>query len=205
MSLHYLLDGYNLIHSAALEKLSLTARKFSAAQQRRNDERSEEFSCQIPALSQQKLEDQRKQLVRWVELQKPQGSLKNCVTIVFDGKGGIWSRADPSTVKVQFSKDESADSAIKRIVARSHNKKNIVVVTNDREIQYAVCALGAKINSVEEFLSKAKPQGSLHKEGKEQTGQGEPSKRISKTLESKITSEFKEIWLKQRNAHETDC
>ena len=54
MSLHYLLDGYNILK-------------------------------QIPALNDLPLEDGRRGLLRWIETQRPQGSVNNTLTVVFDG------------------------------------------------------------------------------------------------------------------------
>jgi predicted RNA-binding protein with PIN domain len=160
MSLHYLLDGYNIIH-------------------------------QIESLTKGSLEDQRNQLVRYIEQNRPQGSLENQVTIVFDGRSDVFGYASSSFVKVVFSKDEAADEKIKRLVYESERKRNIVVVTNDREIQYSVRAAGAKAVKVEEFFGGAKKSGPQQKEKRS-------SKNISKTLEFKITDELEKIWLKKK-------
>ncbi len=56
MSIHYLLDGYNIIHQMPA------------------------------ALDLTKLEDQRRHLIRFVEQHRPQGSANNRVTIIFDGE-----------------------------------------------------------------------------------------------------------------------
>jgi len=152
-----------------------------------------------------KLEDRRRRLIRFIEQNTPQGSPNNRVTVVFDGNleifGGMTSRA----VKVIFSQGESADDKIKKIVAQAQNPKNIVVVSDDRDIQYAVRALGAKISGVRAFLNKAKVPGeqerAVHKgSGKPKRGSAkrsltESQKYIPKSEESKITSEFGKIWL----------
>ena len=102
--------------------------------------------------------------------------------------------ASLSSAKIIFSQDETADLKIKSMVAQSSNKKNIVVVTNDRDIQYSVRALGAKVLSVQEFLKKAQTArpGAFSSQDKEDV------KRISSVTESKITSEMAEIWLKHK-------
>src|SRR3989338_5991790 len=109
MSLHYLLDGYNIIH-------------------------------QIPKLANGTLEEQRQKLIAYIEQLRPQGSPSNQVTIVFDGQPQMMQSLMRSPVKVTFSQNESADDKIKKLVYEAGNKKNIVVVTNDRDIQYAVRA-----------------------------------------------------------------
>jgi len=140
-----------------------------------------------------KLEDQRYALLRFLEWRRPQGSSKNSVTVVFDGQleafGGMTSAAG----KIIFSQGESADEKIKKIVAQAGNKKNIIVVTDDRDVQYAVRALGAKVCGVKDFLGRGKSPGS------KQRADGpadRPEKYISQCDESNITSEMRKIWLK---------
>ena len=152
---------------------------------------------QIPLDLQGSLQDQREQLIRWLELAQPQGSIKNAVTIVFDGRSGMFSGASSSSIKIIFSQDETADLKIKSMVTQSAHKKNIVVVSNDRDIQYAVRALGAKVMSVQEFLGKDQST-KLGKAGALPSSKKEDVKRISSVVESKITSEMAEIWLKRK-------
>ena len=170
MSVHYILDGYNIVH-------------------------------QMPALKLDKLEDQRRSLIHFIEQCSPQGSSKNYVTIVFDGASDVFGGMKSAAATIVFSQGESADDKIRRIVAEAKNTKNIVVVTNDRDIQYAVGALGAKATSVSEFLSKGKSAGKRKPIAKKNTKQAkkvssESEKYISKADESKITSELGTIWLK---------
>lgn len=95
---------------------------------------------------------------------------------------------------------QSADEKIREIVERSSQKKSIVVVTNDRAIQYAVRALGAQVNSVEEFLSRMRPfQGKVKAKRIDQREKAS-AKNISTTLEFKITAELANIWLKKSKA-----
>jgi predicted RNA-binding protein with PIN domain len=141
-----------------------------------------------------KLEDQRLCLIRFVEVKNPQGSQTNKITIVFDGKSDVFSPPVNSFVKVLFSSDETADDKIKRMVASSSNAKNIIVVTNDRAIQYAVKATGAKVLSVENFLKKAegRKRGSSNVSGKSKK---EVFKNIPRSVEQEINQELKDVWL----------
>lgn len=141
----------------------------------------------LPLGAMGKLEDQRNALIHFLESSRPQGSFKNKVTVVFDGQRGVIGSPSSSPIAIIFSKGGSADDKIKALVSQTANKKNMVVVTNDRELQYAVRALGAKVEGVQEFLTTKKLQ-----RPKEQ------AKYISKNLESKITSELEGIWLKKR-------
>ena len=152
-----------------------------------------------------KLEDRRRRLIRFIEQYTPQGSPNNRVTVVFDGDLEVFGGMTSSSVKVLFSRGESADDKIKRIVAQAQNSKNIIVVSDDRDIQYAVRALGAKVSGVRMFLDKTKVFGKQtraeHKSsGKPKKGSAKRSsegsrKYIPKSEESKITSEFGKIWL----------
>lgn len=149
----------------------------------------------MPLSALKKLEDQRQQLIQWLESAQPQGSSRNVVTLVFDGRSDVWGVAhSSSSIQVIFSHEETADQKIVRMVDAARNKKNIVVVTDDRSIKYAVRALGAQVSSVQEFLGKAKVSEGVARS----VPQPQAGKHISKTLEYKITSEFEKIWLKDK-------
>ena len=173
MSIHYLLDGYNVIHQMPL------------------------------ALDQTKLEDQRWCLVRFIEQYRPQGSINNPVTVVFDGSVDVFGGMKSSVAKILFSQGESADDMIKEIVGQAKNTKDIVVVSDDRDIQYAVRALGARISGTRAFIDKAKVSKKMDthkvarpaKKGSVKDSSSEQEKYILKSDEFKITSEFSRIWL----------
>lgn len=150
-----------------------------------------------PALNLPKLEDQRRYLIRFIEQHAPQGNSSNHVTIVFDGNLEVFGGMTSSAAKIIFSQGESADDKIKKIVAQIQNTKNIVVVSDDRDIQYAVRALGAEVSSVRTFLSKAKASGQIKRSSTDNSS-SESEKHISKRDEFKITSEFGDIWLKPK-------
>ncbi|MDP8212466.1 MAG: NYN domain-containing protein [Candidatus Zapsychrus exili] len=137
------------------------------------------------------LEDQRNNLVNFIRTKRPCGSTRNNVTIIFDGKSGISSRRE-TDIQVVFPSSISADDKIKKIVEESSLKKNIVVVTDDRDIQHYVSALGAKVMKVSEFLRSNK---SLSKDRGKVQNNKEKSKNISKEVEFKINSELERIWL----------
>ena len=177
MSLHFIIDGYNLIK-------------------------------QTPVLDKINLNDSREALVRFLKIHRPQGN--NPVTIVFDGstrftvnpehgrridgkEGGFYSPqpASPagSPARVIFSQNQSADDKIKRLVENSNNPKNIVVVTNDREIRDFSRQFQAQIKTVEEFLGKFNPSAKKRVS---------PEKELlSPGVEAEITGEMKKLWLKK--------
>ena len=150
---------------------------------------------QMPSLALRHLKVGREGLLSLIEIYRPQGSIKNSVTVVFDGQPGILGDVQSSCVKAIFTREESADDKIRSLVAEAKNKKRIIVVTDDKELKFSVRALGAGVLSVQEFLVKIQPD-------KEKTGgvslkKDEDKKVISKTTEYKITKELEKIWLKE--------
>ncbi len=136
------------------------------------------------------LENGRNKFVRILENQRPQGSVKNKVTVVFDGQPGAGPFHNSGPVHVVFSSGQTADDVIKNIVSRARNKKAIVVVTNDRAIQYYVRSLGARILNVREFWpSRLKAPDRPGKPGKK------AGKHIPKSVEVRINDELMDIWL----------
>ncbi|MCR4338242.1 MAG: NYN domain-containing protein [Candidatus Omnitrophica bacterium] len=164
MSLHFILDGYNVIKQTA-------------------------------PLADMDIQSSRLYLIRWLETYHPQGSLRNQATVVFDGHVSVggYPQYQSSSVKVLFSYDESADDVIKRMVAESENKKSIVVVTNDREIQYFVKGLGAQILEVQNFLEKGEKSGGAA------SGKSGTTKNLSRTTQDQINAELEKIWLNKKD------
>lgn len=165
MSLHYLLDGYNILH-------------------------------QIPGDLPGKLDDQRRFLIELIETRKPFGSSKNNVTIYFDGRPGRDGRIENTSVQVVFTESVSADDRIKEFVENALHKKNVVVITDDRDIQYSVRPKGAKVLKVKDFLSKLRSKPGRSKGKKESKSH---SKYVSKTTESEINKELEGIWLTNKD------
>lgn len=144
-----------------------------------------------------KLEDQREQFLKLIEMHCPQGRAANKITIVYDGQPGVTSPYRQSSVKVLFAQGESADDRIKEIVETSILKRNVIVVTDDNDIRFAVRAYGAKIQPCCDFIAKLSAKGKLGKKlGAVKNHQ--PSKNIPKTLEASITKELKDVWLTDR-------
>lgn len=161
MSLHFILDGYNIIKK-------------------------------IPKFSSKTLKDKRLNLLRLIEEKRLAGSSKNKVTIVFDGDSDDLTMKKESSFKIIFTKD--ADQKIKDMVGKLDNPKNVVVVTDDREIKFSVRLLGVKVKSCEEFLEKADPAPSRRCPAKEDL-----KLEISLKEQEKITEELKNIWLTRIN------
>ncbi len=169
MSLHYIIDGYNVIK-------------------------------QVSYLSGIKLRDGRDGLIKILQKYRPQGSLKNKVTIVFDGKDDVFfpSNTKPisptrsnSNIKVIFSKNETADDKIKRMARKAVNPKVLIVVTDDKEIQYFVKSYGVKRQTVKQFLNPISKKTKLATKSK-CTPKEKPPLSSQKAIE--ITKELQEIW-----------
>jgi predicted RNA-binding protein with PIN domain len=147
---------------------------------------------QTSSLNRGTLENQRQSLLNWINRFSPQGSSKNSVTVVFDGKDEFFGSHESYPIKVIFSKGQSADDLIKNIVDGHPLKKSLVVVSNDKDIKLYVRALGAGVLSVKEFMMEVLPKERLKKSGKPSSTA--TSKYISLTDQAKINKEFERIW-----------
>lgn len=166
MSLQYIIDGYNIINHPA----------FTRAHNK-------------------KIRDKRHALISLIKTDRLSGSSKNGIVIVFDGYPSLEdSRAlgdsDPA-VKVVFSRRESADEKIERIVEASVNPKNIIVVSDDRQVQFVVKSLNASSIGVEEFITR--PEKSKKKRENDNDGL---EMKVSYTQMHNINQELRKLWLK---------
>ncbi|MEW6088975.1 MAG: NYN domain-containing protein [bacterium] len=130
----------------------------------------------------------RERLIALIDKYKLTGSKNNTRTIVFDGKRDVFSPCENGQRGVVFTQDETADNKIKRMVERSKNPREMVVVTDDNEIRYYTRGLGAEVRNIVEFFAKAKRKSRASCSEK-------PSEYDESYLE--ITDELKKIWLKK--------
>lgn len=168
MSLHFLLDGYNILK-------------------------------QDPAFRDLPLEEGRKGFLRWIVHSRPQGSVNNQVTVVFDGHPDHMGAALPShaedsyksqeAVRVIFSQGCSADDTIKRMVEEDAEKKSCVVVSDDKGVYLYARSMGARVMSVGAFTTKARGIGARADPG---------GKYIPLTQQEKINKELRPFWLKEK-------
>ncbi len=136
------------------------------------------------------LEDGRKGLLRWIDDSRPQGSVNNQVTVVFDGHPDYFSAVvSQGEIRVIFSDGCSADDQIKRMVEEDADRKNCVIVSDDKDIFLYARSLGTKVMSVAAFTS-SKHRG-LH------ARQDPGEKYIPLSRQEKINKEFSRIWLKE--------
>jgi predicted RNA-binding protein with PIN domain len=155
MSLHFILDGYNLIKK-------------------------------IPEFSSKKIRHAREDLIRLIEEKRLTGSKRNRVTVVFDGYSDDFSSKRQIPFEIIFAKD--ADEKIRDIIKKVDNPKEIVVITDDRQLQDSVRLLGAKVQNLESFLEKLKRPKAITEDLKLE---------FSPKLKDEITEELKKIWLRE--------
>ena len=166
MSLHFLIDGYNVIKQVeCLKDLDV-------------------------------LRDARASLVRIIQSSRLMKSKNNQATIVFDGKGdfNFCRGEDKGSLKTIFSKGESADETTKRIVNDVANPKQMVVVTDDKAIIFFIRSLGAKRMSVSEFLGGIKRRLSLQSKQKGRKNPESLKTEITYQQQEAINQELREYW-----------
>lgn len=155
MSLHYVIDGYNLIKHQA----------FSLGD---------------------RFKDGRIALIQFLRCEKPCGSSKNMITVVFDGypRGLDFQGTD---IEIIFSGEESADDRIIGMALR-RGPRNIVVVTDDRQLRDSVKSSGMSVVGIEEFIL---PKKRFLKKNDDSV-----KPELSCTMMLKINKELENIWLK---------
>ena len=135
------------------------------------------------------LEDGRRGLLKWIENSRPQGSVNNQVTVVFDGNPDYYGSSPQGETRVIFSDGCSADDKIKRMVEEMPARKNCVVVSDDKDIFLYARSLGARVMSVAAFTSKSR----------ETHGRQDPGgKYISLSRQEQINKEFFRLWLGEK-------
>lgn len=162
MSLHYIIDGYNIINHPLFTRL-----------------------LKFPL-------NPRAAILLLIRKKRLTGSLKNKVTVVFDGYPDT-NRAvlDEPDITVIFSRKVSADEKINLLIEETANRKIIIVVSDDREIQYSVKSLGAQVLGVDEFFAAAQNRPV-------NTGKSEPAKtELNFSQMQKINEELRRLWLKE--------
>ena len=142
-------------------------------------------------LADQNIDDGRTTLIRLIESFRPQGSLNNQVTVVFDGRPGRSLPPESPEVRVIFTYDESADDKIKRMVQDSSARRTMIVVTDDREIRFFVKSLGAQVLGSAEFLERLKPPRGVVR-------LKDDYEKISGEQEKMINQELSGIWLRKK-------
>lgn len=161
MSLQYIIDGYNLINHPLF------------------------------AHTHRRVKNPQKALSEFIKIKRLCGSPKNKITLVFDGYSDTAreSKQNDSKINIIFSKKETADEKIKKIVEASSNPKNIAVVSDDKEIMLFVKAMGAHCINVEKFINPKKNLADFQKDDSYKP-------ELTYSQVQKINQELRKIWLK---------
>ena len=99
----------------------------------------------MPQLAELKLEDGRDRLIRFIDEHRPHGSLRNSITVVFDGSEAVCSWPVFGEVKVLFSKGETADDLIKHLIEGASDPHAVILVSDDRDLQHFAKAYAAEV------------------------------------------------------------
>ncbi|MCX5693864.1 MAG: NYN domain-containing protein [Candidatus Omnitrophica bacterium] len=161
MSLQYIIDAYNLINHPAFKPIAKSALNIQHA------------------------------LADFIELNKLSKSKNNKVILVFDGYPP--SAGDipyGNNLLCMFSRAKEADELIKEIVENSLSPKNIVVISDDKEVQLASRLFHAQVGSVEEFIC-GKKDNRLATNAK----LAAVDAKLSYAKMQKINAELKKRWL----------
>jgi len=161
MPLQFIIDGYNIINNPFFLK------------------------------AQKKAGDARQALLDFVRAKQLSRSPQVKISIVFDGFGpvGGLKKCDCAT-EVIFSRHESADERIRKMLEAGGHPKNVIVVSDDKEIRIFARLTGAKSVGVEEFVgfgSTLKPQPKGVADLKPELNYGQIEQ---------INKELKKIWLR---------
>ncbi len=139
-------------------------------------------------------------LLDFIKFKKPCGSPKNKISVVFDGYPPANSRHsfDQAEINVIYSQEITADARIKAMLDICQNPKIVIVVSDDREIQFFAKSAGAKAAGVEEFIHSAKlDPDSLRLKGNLKTLRDDLLKpELNYTQANQINKEFRKLWLK---------
>ena len=121
---HFLIDGYNLIYSN--ESLKNLLKNYPVEARERLVQMVSDFI----------------------------GRKKINATIIFDGAEEVLKKHKPREhIRVIYSYMHSADTEIKNLIDASKNKKKLMIVSSDNEIQNYAKVCGAKFMRSQEFIA----------------------------------------------------
>jgi len=160
MSLQFVIDAYNLINHSLFK----------------TDNRSANIQSS---------------LVNFIKFNRLTGSSNNRLLIVFDGYSPPgFNPPDEPNIVCLFSGNLEADEIIKKKIESSHNPKDMVVVSDDKEVQIVSRLLHAKVLTVEKFI--------LRGENKINYGNdNEQDPKLTYSAMHKINEELKKRWLEK--------
>ncbi|MDP8260680.1 MAG: NYN domain-containing protein [Candidatus Gygaella obscura] len=125
------------------------------------------------------------QLYKFIQENKFKGSKNNILTVVFDGKEDVISNETAEGISIIFSKNKSADCVIMELIESSSQPKNMVLVTDDKELIIFARSKRVKLMPVKQLLAKKK------------TVIFKKKMRITTEDARKINRELRNIWLNE--------
>lgn len=132
--------------------------------------------------------------MRFIARCRPQGSALNRVTVVFDGRDDVegWP-APEGEVRVLFSRGETADDAIRRIIDREERPRQMVLVTDDRALQHYGRAAGLEIWAAGRFLSSSGVRDHRRSDQPERS-----DKAVNEAFKARLHRELSALWLRRK-------
>jgi len=129
----------------------------------------------------------REGFIHYLRIKKPFGSMRNKVTVVFDGSLNVSFKQKTSNapIEVIFTRNETADDMIIRMAKNAKYPRAIIVITDDREIKEKVKLYGCATLSVLEFFKDLTREKKPKEKDKPEPGSKEGRD---------ITEELKKIW-----------
>ena len=167
MSLHYILDGYNLLNRRGFLKDGDLCRARSA-------------------------------FLSYLETHRPQGSRRNQLTVVFDGASDLPDFRHPYSFAVVFSRGKTADERIKEMLYAVEMRRNLVVVSDDRDLISQARSCGAQTRGTAEFLGKGPRKVKRGSGAADETSADKSTLNI--VQRESITEELKKLWLKKKSS-----
>ncbi len=140
-----------------------------------------------------RLAESRRRLCAYLEGRRPHGSVRNKVTVVFDGSSRVGGGREPWPFDVFYSIGETADDVILKCVRAARQPRNCVVVTDDKGLAFIVKKSGAAVMTVAHFLG-AGPKGAARRV---RAGVADKAS-LNIVAREKITQELSCLWLKKR-------
>jgi predicted RNA-binding protein with PIN domain len=140
------------------------------------------------------LRTSRQKFFAYLEACRPQGSLRNSLSIVFDGSADVVGFREDRSFEVIFTRGESADEKIKSMVQASGRPKDCIVVTDDRDLAIFVRRCGARVMGTLAFTEKGAPVRPRSKNA----SAGADTSSLNIVEREKITREMERLWLKKK-------
>ncbi len=145
------------------------------------------------------LQEARAAFISYVERNRLWGSLRNKLIIVFDGSRDVVGVRQAYPFEIIFTRDETADEKICRLVASKAIPRNVVVVTDDKGLIRLVRPYGVKIMGTEDFLGRSKVKVG-RKGGMDGSVDNLPKMDLNIVEKEKINEELRKIWIEKKES-----